>query len=166
MTNTQAVPMHEMLFVPCDLDTVQVGYQLGSLYPRVETGMPVFERAHAFQVNKSALEPLPIDTCMILDALGAQLNCSTIVDGLMFDWRSLFDSAWYNFNNLTIVGYHDSAGKEIKNCTTPGSSTILKLVQNGNKPDCRVPDICFVRVTCSVDFSWLVTVANYGPTIL
>jgi len=128
--------------------------------------MPVFQRTHAFQVNKSALEPLPIDTRMILDALGAQLNCSAIVDGLMFDWRSLFDSAWYDFNNLTIVGYHDSAGKEIKNCTTPGSSTILKPVQNGNKPDCRAPDIRFVRVTCSVDFSGLVTVANYGPTIL
>ena len=166
MTNAQSIPVHEMSFVPRDLVSVQVGRLSVSLYPKVETGMPVFERAHAFQVNKSALEPLPIDTRLILDALGAQLNCSAIVDGLMFDWRGLFDSAWYDFNNLTIAGYHGSDGKEIKNCTIPGSSTILKPVQNGNKTDCRAPDIRFVRVTCSVDFSGLVTIAQYGPTTL
>ena len=155
-----------MSFIPRDLVTVQVGRLLVSLYPKVETGMPVFERAHAFQVNKSALEPLPINTRLILDALGAQLNCSAIIDGLMLDWRGLFDSTWYDFNNLTIAGYHGSNGKEIKNCTIPGSSTILKPVQNGNKTDCRAPDIRFVRVTCSADFSGLVIIANYGPTAL
>ena len=166
MTNAQSIPVHEMSFVPRDLVTVQVGRLSVSLYPKVETGMPVFERAHAFQVNKSALEPLPIDTRLILDALGAQLNCSAIVDGLIFDWRGLFDSAWYDFQHLMIAGYHSSDGKEIKNCTIAGSSTILKPVQNGNKPDCRAPDLRFVRVTCSIDFTGLVTVANYGPTIL
>jgi hypothetical protein len=164
MTNAQLIPMHEMSFVPRDLVTVQVGRLSVSLYPKVETGMPVFERAHAFQVNKSALEPLPIDTRLILDALGAQLNCSAIVDGLMFDWRSLFDLAWYDYANLMIAGYHTSDGKEIKNCTIVSSSTILKPVQNGKKPDCRAPDLWFVRVTCSVDFTGLVTVVNYGPT--
>ena len=104
MTNAQSIPVHEMSFVPRDLVTVQVGRLSVSLYPKVETGMPVFEHAHAFQVNKSALEPLPIDTRLILDVLGAQLNCSAIVDGLMLDWRGLFDSAWYDFNNLTIAG--------------------------------------------------------------
>ena len=166
MTNTQSIPVHEMSFVPRDLVTVQVGRLSVSLYPKVETGMPVFERAHAFQVNKSALEPLPIDTRLILDALGAQLNCSAIVDGLMFDWRGLFDAAWYDFTNLTIAGYHGSDGKEIKNCTVPGSATILKPVQDGNKTDCRAADVRFVRVTCSVDFSGLVTIAQYGPTTL
>ncbi len=141
MTNAQSIPVHEMTFVPPNLVSVQVGPLSVSLYPKVETGMPIFERAHAFQVNKSALKPLPIDTRLILDVLGAQLNCSVIVDGLMFDWRGLFDSAWYDFNNLTIAGYHGSDGNEIKNCTIPGSSTILKPVQNGNKTDCRAPDI-------------------------
>jgi hypothetical protein len=74
MTNAQSIPDHEMTFVPPDLVSVQVGRLSVSLYPKVETGMPVFERAHAFQVNKSALKPLPIVTRLILDVLGAQLN--------------------------------------------------------------------------------------------
>ena len=74
--------------------------------------------------------------------------------------------AWYNFQNLTIAGYHGSDGKEIKNCIIPGSSTILKPVQNGSKADCRAQDIRFVRVTCSVSFSRLVTIVQYGPTTL
>jgi hypothetical protein len=48
--------------------------------------MPIFECTHAFQVVKSTLEPLPVDTPLILDAIGTQLNCSAIVKGLMFDW--------------------------------------------------------------------------------
>ena len=47
---------------------------------KIEPGMPNFERAHAFQAIKSALEPLPID---MLDAIGIQLNCGAIVDGLI-----------------------------------------------------------------------------------
>jgi hypothetical protein len=87
--------------------------------------MPVSECAHAFQVVKSALEPLPVDTWLILGAIGTQLNCSTIVDGLMFDWCSLFDSAWYHFCNLVIVTFHDSTGAEIKTTTTPSNAAIL-----------------------------------------
>jgi hypothetical protein len=47
--------------------------------------MPVYERAHAFQVAKTTLKPLSIDTRLILDAIRAQLNWSAIIDGLMFD---------------------------------------------------------------------------------
>jgi hypothetical protein len=95
--------------------------------------MPVFERAHAFQVVKSALKPLPVDTHLILHAIGTQLNCSTIVNGLMFDWQSLFDSAWYNFCNLLIVTFHDSCGAEIKTTTTAGNAAILLPIQDSTK---------------------------------
>ena len=90
-------PAHEMTFVPRPLVVVQVGRLQVSLYPVVDPSMPVFERAHAFQVAKSALEALPLDKRQILDALGAQLNCSAIVDGLVHDWRYLFDSTWFDF---------------------------------------------------------------------
>jgi hypothetical protein len=88
-----------MPFVPHILVTVQPGCLLASVYPKIEPSMPVFERAHAFQVVKSALEPLPADTRLIFDAIGTQRNCSAIVNGLMFNWHSLFDSAWYDFCN-------------------------------------------------------------------
>ncbi len=78
-------PITKMSFIPRDLVTIQVGCLSANVYPKVEPGMPNFECAHAFQVIKSTFEPLPIDTCLILDAIGLQLNCSAIVEGLMFD---------------------------------------------------------------------------------
>ena len=161
-----STPMHEMTFVPRALVVVQVGRLQVSLYPVIEPSMPVFERAHAFQVAKSALETLPIDKRQILDALGAQLNCSAIVDGLMHDWRYLFDSTWFDFNQLTIVSFHNSAGNQINNTTIAGNATILLPVANGPVATCRQPDVRFVRVTSNVDFSSLVRIPNYGPVVL
>jgi hypothetical protein len=103
---TIGVPMassaiHKMTFVP----------QKTCHYPgwaplKINSGMHVFEHVHAFQVVKSALKPLPVNTRLILDAIGTQLNCSPIVNGLMYDWRSLFDAAWFDFCNLSIILYH------------------------------------------------------------
>ncbi len=78
-----------------------MGHLSANIYPKIKLGIPSFECAHAFQVIKSALEPLSINTCLILDAIGMQLNCSTIVKGLMFDWKNAFDTRWFDFVNLT-----------------------------------------------------------------
>ncbi len=112
-----ALPVHKMSFVPKDLVTVQVGRLSASLYPKIEPSMPVFERAHAFQVAESAPKALPVDQRLILDARGTQLNCSTIVDGLMHDWRGLFDAAWFDLRNLAIMLFHDQTGAVINNTT-------------------------------------------------
>jgi hypothetical protein len=72
--------------------------------------MPIFERAHAFQVKTGALEALPVDTRLMFDAIGIQLNCSAIVDGLINNWRNLLYDSWYDFQNLTILSFHNSAG--------------------------------------------------------
>ncbi len=90
---SSANPVHKMTFVLQDLVTIQVGGLSASVYPKVDPSMPVFERAHAFQVIKSALKALPIDMRLIINAVGSQLNCSAIIDGLMYYWRNLFDSA-------------------------------------------------------------------------
>jgi hypothetical protein len=166
MAAPQALPVHEMTFVPRNLVPIQVGRLSASVYPKIEPSMPVFECVHAFQLVKSALETLPVDTRLILDALGTQLNCSAIVDGLMFDWQSPFDSTWYNFCNLAIITFHDSAGTEIKNTTNAGDPAILLPIQNSPKAACHQKDVHFVCVTCSVSFSRLVTISNYGPTTL
>jgi len=159
-------PAHEMTFVPRPLVVVQVGRLQVSLYPVVDPSMPVFERAHAFQAAKSALEALPIDKRQILNALGAQLNCSAIVDGLVHDWRYLFDSTWFDFTQLTIVSFHNSAGTQINNTTIVGNATILLPVIDGAVANCRQADVRFVRVTSNVDFSRLVRLPNYGPVVL
>jgi hypothetical protein len=112
-SNPIAASANEMAFVPCDLVTIQVGRTYASVYPKVELTMPIHERAHTFQVIKSALKALPMNTRLILKAIGMQLNCNAQVDGSMFDFRSMFNEAWYDFANLVIQSFHNSAGMVI-----------------------------------------------------
>jgi hypothetical protein len=62
MDSAPAQQIYEMIFVLQELVTIQVGHLSASVYPKIDSNMPIFERAHAFQVVKNALEPLPIDT--------------------------------------------------------------------------------------------------------
>jgi hypothetical protein len=162
--STMAAPAHGIAFVPKELVTIQVGCMSASVYPKVEPTMPIYELAHAYQVIKSALESLPVDMHLILEAIGMQLNCSAIIEGAMFDFRSLFDKAWYDFGNLTIQSFHDSAGKIIQNTTNAGNPSVLLPIVDGALPGCRKGDIRYVRVTCMDDYSRLITVG--GPSTL
>jgi hypothetical protein len=60
------------------------------LYPKITPLMPVHERAHAFQVNKSVLKDLPTNLWLVIDAFGAQLNASLTVKGILSNWRRYF----------------------------------------------------------------------------
>ncbi len=76
------------------------------------------------------------------------------------------DSAWFNFNNLAIISFHDSAGTGINNTTVTGNPALLLPVVNGPVATCCQQDVCFVHVTCTIDFTGLVLMPNYGPTTL
>jgi hypothetical protein len=124
--------------------------------------MPVFERTHAFHVAKSALKAVPIDTHLLLDTMGTQLNCSTVANGLMHDWRGLFDTAWFNFQILAIASLHDPARTVINNITVAANPALPLLVVSSPFNLCRQQNVRFVRVTCTIIFSGLITVPNYG----
>ncbi len=70
-------------FTPKTLVPVLVGRTTVNLYPVIDTTMLVHERAHAFQINKTALLLQALDLCVMLDALGAQLNLSASVEGMI-----------------------------------------------------------------------------------
>jgi hypothetical protein len=135
-----------------------------SVYPEVEPTMPIHELTYAYQVIKSVLESLPVDMHLILEAIGMQLNCNAIVDGAMFNFRSLFDKAWFNFGNLVIQSFHNSAGAVIQNTTTAANPSVLLPVTNDPLPTCHQQDVCYVRVSCTINYARLITVP--GPTIL
>ncbi len=156
----------KMAFVPCNLVTIQVSRLSANVYPKVEPNMPTFERVHTFQVIKSMLKPLPVNTRLILDAIGLQLNCSAILEGLMFDRCNMFDIRWHDFVNLAILLFHDAAGAIIPNTTIVGNLTILLPVLDGPVATCRNEGIRFVRVTCTVDFASLILTPKHGTLIL
>jgi hypothetical protein len=161
---TAASSGNKMVFVPRDLVSIQVGRLYASVYPKVEPTMPIHERAHAFQVIKSTLKSLPVDTRLILEAIGTQLNCNAQVDGSMFDFCSMFNKSWYNFANLAIQSFHNSAGAVIQNTTIAVNPAILLPVTDGPLPACCQQDVRYVRVSCTIDFSRLIAVP--GPTVL
>ncbi len=115
---------------------------------------------------KNALEPFLINTQIILDMIGTQLNCSAIIDGLIYDWRSNFDEAWFDFRNLAIILFHDSAGAQINNTTVAGNPAIVLPVQDGAIALSCQQDIRFVRVMCTINFQVLITIPNPGLMML
>jgi hypothetical protein len=82
----------------------------------------------------------------------------------MFDFRSMFDEAWYNFANLAIQSFHNSAGAVINTTVSAVDPSILLPVTNGPLPACRQPDVRYVRVSCTIDFARLISIP--GPTVL
>ncbi len=163
---TSTAPATEMSFVPPDLIRIHLGCLSANVYPKIKPGMPNFECTHAFQVIKSALKPLPIGTCLIFDVIGMQLNCSAIVEGLLFGWKNVFDMHRFDFANLTILSFHDSKGDIISNRTVVGNPSVLLPVQTSTVANCSKGDVHFARVACNLDFAHLVSLPTYGASIL
>jgi hypothetical protein len=165
---TSPTSITEMAFILHDLVKIQVSCLSTNVYSKAKVvpGMPNFELAHAFQVIKSALDLLLITTCLILDAIGLQLNCSAIVKGLMFDWKSAFDTHWFDFANLAILSFHNLVGMIITNTMAAGNLSILLPIVNGPIATCRHQSVCIVCVNCMVNFAVLISVRNYGRSIL
>jgi hypothetical protein len=91
---------------------------------------------HTFQTNKTALSAPGIDRRAMLNTLGAQLNLSPIVDGVLGDWKRHFHCNWCNFQHLTILLSHSSAGTQVNNTTNVNNLAILLLIIYGPLADC------------------------------
>jgi hypothetical protein len=87
--------------------------------------MPVWERGHAFQVNKAALDNLPAEISLILDVFSAQLNSSLTVEGIISGLRWFFKERWIDFAHLDILLFHHSDGIQINNAMTAADCSIL-----------------------------------------
>ena len=124
------------MFVPRTLKPVQIDKMTVKLYPVINSTMKPLERAHTFQINNTALTAPGIDRCMMLNTLGAQLNLSAIVDGVLSNWTRHFQRAWCNFTNLTILSFHNDAGTQV-NDTTVADLDVLLPVVDGPANACR-----------------------------
>jgi hypothetical protein len=104
-------------FTPQDLVEIHVSSVTAKVYPKILPTIPVFELADAFQVNKTALTNLQANLLLVFDTFGSQLNATSTVDGIHSDWKRHFNEHWQDFNNLTILSFHNSAGNQIdRNC--------------------------------------------------
>ena len=156
---SNAASVAAMSFEPKKAVPVQVGKISLMLYPQIDASMPIWERAHAFHLNRSACAASNADQNTQLEALGSQLNLESIVDGSRADFQNHFSSNWMNMQHLRILSFHNIGGVIIPpaTCCTAGDPVVLKPVVDGNLADCRPPDIKFVRVQLSLDFAHLLT---------
>jgi hypothetical protein len=157
--DTQTV--YKMGFAPLDPVDVPVGKMIVKLYPKIIPLMPMHERAHAFQVNKSALKDLPTNLRLVIDAFGAQLNASSTVKGILSNWRCFFQEHWIDFGHLLILSFHNSQGARMDNTTTATNAQVLLPIQNGPLAGCPKQDVQIVQVQCTLDFASLITVDPY-----
>ncbi len=116
---------------------VTVGRTSVNLYAIINPGMHVEERAHAFQINKTALALMPVNLRVQLDALGQQLNLAAMVDGVRNDWLRFFHDSWCDFSRLAILSFHNDAGDQINDTTTAANTAILLPVIDGILANCR-----------------------------
>jgi hypothetical protein len=152
-------------FAPKTLVPVLVGCTTVNLYPVVNTTMLVHEHAHAFQINKTALSLQALDLRVMLDALGAHLNLSASIEGMIKEWLWFFQDSWFDFSLLRILSFHNNAGGQVNNTTTVTDPVILLLFQDGPINDC-CKAIKFVRVQLNLNYAVLANVNPPGPTVL
>jgi hypothetical protein len=152
-------------FAPKTLVPVLVGRTTVNLYPVVDTMMLVHERAHAFQINKTALSLQALKLRVILDALGAQLNLSASVEGMIKEWLWFFQDSWFDFSLLQILSFHNDAGGQVNDTTTAADPGILLPLQDGPVIDCHKA-IKFVRVQLNLNYAALADVNPPSSTVL
>ncbi len=134
-------------FAPFLLVPVWVGPTTISLYPVINPLMQPHKRAHALQINKTALSAQNINLRLQLNALGMQLNLSAMVDGTINDWFCFFYDSWFDFSKLTILSFNNVKGNIVSNTTEAAdpATAILLPVQDGVLADCRTKDVKFVH---------------------
>ena len=90
----------------------------------------------------------------MLNALGQQTGQGTVVDGEIAGFLRHFNDHWHNFQNPTILSWHNLPGTILTTTTTAADASILLPIQNGLLNTCRQQDLRFVQVQVSVDYSY------------
>jgi hypothetical protein len=141
-----------MRFTPQNLVDICVSSVTAKVYPKILPMMAVFKFAHAFQVNKTTLTNLQVDLHLVFDIFGGKLNATSTVNGIYSDWKRHFNQHWHDFDNLTVLSFHNSAGNQITNNLTRQPSSpalhsgweLCLLLQ----PGCL---LCGIK--CTLDFT-------------
>jgi hypothetical protein len=110
MTDTKLPALHGTPFALHTLVSVSVGRTLVNLYPVIDPDMPVEERAHTYQINKTALASLPVNLQVQLNVLSQQLNLAAMVNGIHNNWLRFFHDSWCDFSCLAILSFHNNVG--------------------------------------------------------
>ena len=75
-------------FVPKDPRAMSYGKETLMIYPKITADMPLSEKAHAFNVNRAAIEASSLNPSARLQLMGSLHNADTIVNILRSEWEN------------------------------------------------------------------------------
>ena len=141
-------------FVPKDCRQIKYGSETLMVYPKIDSTMPLSEKAHAFNVNRAAIEASNLNPTAKIQATGNLHNCDTIANIIRNRWEQIaFDSA-RDPQAMTISSYNTLDGAIINNPFQPTTKILLDVPAGNCAVDkCRPDGIAHMKVNVITDFS-------------
>ena len=134
-----------------------IGSDTIMVYPRLTSDMSLAEKAHAFHINKNALENINLTTRQSLKQLGDSLGCSAVVTFTAGNFEKLARSQLRSGIVASATTYHKRNGFLIKDTVDAANDNELKPIKDDlqKKENLRSDGICFARLTCHINFKQL-----------
>ena len=138
---------------------IHVGDEIINLYPAITTKMPHQEKAHAYMVNRGALEDCTAHIDHRINTLARHMNYSTQVTGLLGSFDELQARYCREGRGIQILSWHDATGAPLPNAVT--SAGDLKKLEDGlNVGDTRPADVTFAKIRQTIKLNSLYTLVN------
>ena len=134
-----------------------IGKETIMIYPSLGADMSLAEKAHAFNINKNALENIHLPTKIYLRQLGDILGCGPVVSFHAAKFREVAYEQLKSGLQASATTYHKANGHIIQDTTDVGNDNKLKPFIDGLKDlqKLRADGICFARLHCILNFSSL-----------
>jgi hypothetical protein len=122
-------------FVPKRPEIVQIRKTTMPLYPKVNATMSDQEKAMAYQQNKTAFAFANLDQCVRILALTKRLDLMLTAESSLANWERKIMKNWANFQNLSIILWHDGHDPEThRQCTTLYPQSLPGAILSGCVP--------------------------------
>ena len=150
IVNIQTYGTH---FVPKDPSSITYGKETLMVYHKIIVKIPLLEKAHAFNINRSAIEASSLSPTPKLQLMGSLHGTETIIGNINSEWKNYtFDEGAKN-KNMTLESFLNSSSSIVPNCFTAGRES--KPIQDRPINDCRLPNIFYTKIHIQVDLSSL-----------
>ena len=134
-----------------------IGKETIMIYPNLTADMPLAEKAHAFNINKNALENVHLPTKIFLRQLGDTLGCGPVVSFHAAKFREVAMEQLKTGIQESATTYHKANGHIIPDTTLVEENNKLKPLVNNEKEltSLRSDGICFAKLHTILNFSSL-----------
>ena len=134
-----------------------IGKETIMIYPSLAADMSLAEKAHAFNINKNALENIHLPTKIYLRQLGDILGCGPVVSFHAAKFREVAYEQLKSGLQASATTYHKANGHIIQDTTNVERDNEIKPLENNSRDiqSLRADGICFARLHSILNFASL-----------